>query len=62
MTAKPTKTEWRKRYPNYIIKPAAGSLLGDDFVSQQDPEKLDRTLKRMLEQSGAGRKKDKKNV
>lgn len=62
MTAKPSQANWRKRYPNYIIQPAAGSLLGDDFVAQQDPEKLDKTLTRMLENSGAGRKKDKKNV
>lgn len=62
MTAKQPQGDWRKRYPNYIIKPAAGSLLGEDFVSQQDPAKLDKTLKRMLEQSGAGQKKDKKNV
>lgn len=62
MTAKPLRRDWRKHYPNYIIQPAAGSLLGADFVSQQDPEKLDKTLKRMLENSGAGRKKDKKNV
>lgn len=62
MTVKPKKEDWRKRYPNYVIKPAAGSLLSDDFVSQQDPVKLDKTLKRMLERSGVKHKKDKKNV
>lgn len=44
--------------PDYIIIPAAGSLLSDDFVSRCDPEKLDAALKRMLKNSGVKKREN----
>ena len=41
--------------PNYIIKPAAGSLVGDIPSLRDDPERANGVVTRMLANSGVKR-------
>ena len=41
--------------PNYVIRPAAGSLVGDIPALRDDPERANALAQRMIEQYGVRR-------
>ena len=58
ISAKPLTLRARGLEPraNYVIKPAAGSLVGDVPSLRDDPERANAVVARMLENSGARRR------